>query len=369
MKKPYKSIHKDYELSGIFILITVVIFLAGFVFIWIYRENVLKIYFAVSLVITILSIALVRYIKYELENFTTEIECIIEKILNDEKLDYSSTYQDKLFSKIFSKLIKVYETNNLKSKKIEEEKNQVNELISDISHQIKTPFANVKMYNQLLLGSCDTYSESYTYLNIMNNQINKIDFLIQGLIKLSRLETNIIVLKIGYNFVIDLLASALTNVMIKAEKKNIQLISTCNSDIKAYFDLKWTTEVVFNILDNAIKYSKENSEIRINVSELEDYVRIEIIDKGPGIKEDTISLIFNRFYRGSDVHNIDGLGLGLNLARKIITKEQGYIQVRSKVGYGSNFAVHLLKSKSSFNLLQNCDNKIPNCDKNEISAV
>lgn len=355
MKRHNKIINTDNDLSKIYIIFSIATFLIGFIMICVYSENgnVLKIYSVVSFVFIILLICLVRYVKRQVDNFTTLIEYMIDKILHEEKIDYSCTYQDKLFSKIFSKLIKVNDTNNLKNKKIEEEKNLVNELISDISHQIKTPFANVKIYCQLLLRYCDIYSENYKYLNIMNSQINKIDFLIQGLIKMSRLENNIIILKIEYNSIIDLLASALTNVMMEAEKKNIEIISDCDPDLKAYFDLKWTTEIVFNILDNAIKYSDENSVVKINVTELEDYIRIEVIDKGPGIKEEEISLVFKRFYRGSEVHNIDGLGLGLHLARKIIIKEQGYIHVHSRVGYGSNFAIYLLKSKSSFNLLQN----------------
>lgn len=279
---------------------------------------------------------------YKIKKFNESIESALDAILSGDEIDYADTYKDTMDSKMFSKIFKIYESNSLKNQKMIMESKKIHQLISDISHQVKTPIANIKMYNQLLLR-IEGNEKTAQYLTVMEQQINKLDFLMQGLIKMSRLENNIIKLKVEKNKVIDLLASSVSGVVIEAEKKDINIMSECAEHIQALFDLKWTSEVLFNLLDNAVKYSESGQKILIKVTEQEEYVKIEVIDNGIGISQEELTSIFKRFYRSEQVHQTDGLGLGLNLARRIVSMEHGYIHVKSEIGKGTDFIVHLPK--------------------------
>ncbi|WP_243002707.1 sensor histidine kinase [Lachnotalea glycerini] len=125
-----------------------------------------------------------------------------------------------------------------------------------------------------------------------------------------------------------------------AENKNIEVTVDCNEEIFVCHDEKWTTEALFNILDNAVKYTPSEGKIHISVQQLEMYTKIDISDNGRGIKENHHATIFKRFYR--EESDEDGLGIGLYLAREIISLQGGYIKVTSKLGKGATFSVYLL---------------------------
>ena len=130
----------------------------------------------------------------------------------------------------------------------------------------------------------------------------------------------------------------------KAEKKKIQILTEeVSPSIKAVYDKKWTGEAIYNILDNAIKYSNEGSRIHIQVKEYELFVCMEIRDEGMGIEEEEIPLVFQRFYRGRKVKDEEGVGIGLYLTRQIIEGQKGYIKICSKEKTGSVFSVYLPK--------------------------
>jgi len=160
------------------------------------------------------------------------------------------------------------------------------------------------------------------------------------LIKLSRLESGIITLSPEENSVKDLLTDVIDAVAIKAAKKNITI--TCDlSELSAVFDWKWTAEAIYNIVDNAVKYTPSGGNIRIALMNTELFARIEIQDTGIGISEMDTAKIFQRFYRGRSVSEVEGVGIGLYLARQMIAEENGYMKVKSAVGKGTSFFVYL----------------------------
>ena len=215
------------------------------------------------------------------------------------------------------------------------------ELISDISHQVKTPISNLKMVNATLLEQPMPEEKRRKFLQASSGQLEKLDFLMQAMIKTSRLETGVISLERKVQPIYDTLAAALGGILLNAERKNIHVSVDCPTDIVLAHDRKWTSEALFNILDNAVKYTNADGDIQVSVQSWELYVKIDIIDSGKGIAENRQGMIFKRFYREEEVHDIEGIGIGLYLAREIVTKQGGYIKVTSRVGHGSAFSVFL----------------------------
>ena len=178
----------------------------------------------------------------------------------------------------------------------------------------------------------------------IGRQSAKLDFLIQSLIKASRLENGIVQVSPETSAMDVLLESAALGVLKKAQNRSVTLIMDVPQNLSACFDLKWTAEALYNILDNALKYTPPGGEIRVTAQAYELFCRIDVSDTGIGISEDEIPKIFSRFYRSSAVSQEEGVGIGLYLSREIITLQGGYIKVSSEPGKGSCFSVFLPRS-------------------------
>ncbi|MCM1304071.1 MAG: HAMP domain-containing histidine kinase [Lachnospiraceae bacterium] len=220
-----------------------------------------------------------------------------------------------------------------------DEKEKIKTLIADISHQTKTPISNLSLYSELLLEQ-ELPPEARQYAEAMNEQAGKLNFLIAALVKMSRLETGIFVLKPERNSVDQLLRKVAFEMLPKAEEKGLQLILEQTEDGRfAVFDEKWTEEAVVNIVDNAIKYTEKGS-VTLGICLFELFCCIRVSDTGMGIPEEEQAKIFSRFYRGVAV-GTEGVGIGLYLAREILAGEGGYVKVSSRPGEGSVFSVYL----------------------------
>ena len=214
-------------------------------------------------------------------------------------------------------------------------------LVSDISHQVKTPVSNLKMVTDTLLARPMTDQERTDFLQGIRSQTDKLDFLFQALVKTSRLETGAIRLEKKDALLFDTLAQAMSGIVYGAEQKDIFVTVNCPEDLHLFHDSKWTAEALFNLLDNAVKYTPAGGKITVSVEQWEMYVKLNISDTGKGISERNQASIFRRFYREEEVHDKPGVGIGLYLAREIITRQGGYIKVTSEVGKGSTFSVFL----------------------------
>nr|WP_330424287.1 HAMP domain-containing sensor histidine kinase [Mediterraneibacter gnavus] len=224
---------------------------------------------------------------------------------------------------------------------IAKERADLQELISDISHQVKTPIANLKMINNTLLENEVPPQKQKEFLTAQASQLDKLDFLMQAMIKTSRLETGVISLDKKKQPLYDTLASALGGILLNVEKKQIEVTVNCPEYLAVSHDRKWTSEALFNILDNAVKYTPENGKITVSVECWEFYMKISISDTGKGIPEKHHGAIFKRFYREDDVHDVDGIGIGLYLSREIVTMQGGYIKLTSTPNNGSCFMIFL----------------------------
>ncbi len=249
--------------------------------------------------------------------------------------------EEMIFVKINHRLKRLYDVMLEGRNQVAEERVKLQELISDISHQVKTPIANLKIVNDLLLEQNLPEDKRHELLHATSVQLDKLDFLMQSMIKTSRLETGVFA-PVKTNCTIHgTLATALGSVLLNAEKKRIKITVDCPEDLSVPHDIKWTGEALFNILDNAVKYTTEGGSINVVVAEWEFYTKIDITDNGKGISESHQAEIWGRFYREEEVHDIEGIGIGLYLAREIITLQGGYIKVTSEIGKGSTFSIFL----------------------------
>ncbi len=226
---------------------------------------------------------------------------------------------------------------------IEEEREKIKVLVSDISHQTKTPIANMLLYTQLLEENGELDEQAGNIVFQIEEQTKKLNFLIQFLVKMSRLESGMIEVK-PENTRVDSLLGKL-DFGLAARQKGVFLLVGEASGLWACFDLKWTLEAVSNLVDNAIKYTPEGGTVEISAKEYEMFVRIDIRDTGIGMKEEETAKIFARFYRSPAVRGESGAGIGLYLAREILSREGGYIKVDSHPGQGSLFSVFLPKTR------------------------
>lgn len=249
------------------------------------------------------------------------------------------TFDESVLSAVESKMARYLSSCSVSSEKLNAEKNKINTLISDISHQTKTPVANILLYSQLL-GEHELPGECTVCTEALSVQAEKLDFLIGSLVKASRLETGILSLSLKREGVQTLLHSVIDQIRPKAAAKAIS-IKIGVMDGMALYDPKWTAEAVYNILDNAVKYSPRQSVIEIKTMPYELFLRMDITDQGIGIPEEEQSKIFARFYRSPAAADQEGVGIGLYLAREIISSGGGYIKVSSSPGKGSVFSVFL----------------------------
>ena len=284
---------------------------------------------------------LLVFIRRKLTLFSDTLCKLLDDMMSSDQEPPQYAEEENLFYKIQHRLSRLYEVLRESKSKIAKEREALQEMISDISHQVKTPIANLKMIDATLLEQTMSQEKQREFLLAIDDQLDKLTFLMQAMIKTSRLETGIISLEPNVQPLYDTLAGALGGVLLNAEKKHIEITVDCPETVSAAHDRKWTTEALFNILDNAVKYTPEGGKIHVAVACWEMYVKIDISDTGIGIPEQHQGTIFKRFYREDSVHDAPGIGIGLYLTREIITKQAGFIRVSSKVGTGSTFSVFL----------------------------
>lgn len=291
--------------------------------------------------VVIAAFAFWKYIqlKYDVYEYTQKLDDAINRMLENEELE-TVFYKDDLWGKIYERLVRLSHLYVHKNLEISEEKDKLKEFVSDISHQTKTPIANIKLYLEMMEDETDS-NRKQEYLKKMNGQVDKLDFLLQSMVKMSRLETGTIKIQKQNTPLADTLAMAISNVVIKAEKKKIKIDVQYDEQLEINHDKKWTAEAIFNILDNAVKYTEEGGTIHIVVCRQELFTKISIEDTGKGIALERQAAVFTRFYREPEVHDKDGIGIGLYLAREILTLQNGYIEVHSQVGQGSTFLIYL----------------------------
>jgi len=309
-----------------------------------------KMVIGIILAILVISAAIIlstyKYMRKQYIAFTEEMCEYVDQLISDSTLDEHALdkillEEETLGSKIQMKLKQLADVTNATKRKNVEQKKQMQEMVSDISHQLKTPIANITMYNDTILNHDLPKEKIVECLGIMQNQVENLDFLVKSLMKMSRLENNIITLKKEQGNLYDSIMEVVASVTLQVEKKKLMLFMDCKNPYPLFYDEKWTIEAIFNVVDNAVKYTPEGGKIDIHVERLEMFTKICVGDNGIGIALEHRNDIFKRFFRESKVHREEGVGIGLYLTREILTQQGGYVKVASKEGSGSLFSLYL----------------------------
>lgn len=257
---------------------------------------------------------------------------------------------DTGISELESAMWRFLNDSQLSSVQLAEQKQRIQSLISDISHQTVTPIANIKIYAELLgeqqekwkAGDSSVKEDIAEEIEAVIDQVDKLDFLIGSLVKLSRLENGILELEPKRCCIREVLSAINRQFQPKAQQKGITLVID-DSGKEAEFDLKWTIEAVGNIVDNAIKYTPKGGTVSLHVVLYSMFLRLDVADTGIGIAEQEQASVFTRFYRSRKAAEQPGVGIGLYFAREVLRRERGYIKVSSEPDKGSVFSVFLYR--------------------------
>lgn len=297
------------------------------------------------LLILAVACAAAGYVIYEKRRIYRDIDRLLDCVLDQEEIVCSEVKEGE-FSALVSKIGRIQQMLGRQVERAREEKEQVKSLVSNMSHQLKTPLANLSIYTDILDDPKLGDKKRQEMNGKMKRQIEKLDWIIGSLMKMVKLEQDVIVFEAQDLPIRQTILEAIDAVYEKVEKRRLRIISESYEDMRLYHNRKWTVEGFVNILENAVKYTKSGGTIQIRVHPYEMYTEIQFIDDGCGIHEDEIPHIFKRFYRGREAGNIEGSGIGLYLSSLIFEKEKGYMTVKSEYGEGSCFLV----------FLQNCKN-------------
>lgn len=301
--------------------------------------NNLIVFVGIIILIILIMCNLMKYVFNKLDKVSKNVECIIHGKYNI-KDDFK---EEGIFNIIHSDLNKLSKSINIKIKNLDKEKENIKELVTDISHQLKTPLASLKLYNSLLLEEDLEEEDRTEFLKTSGMSINKLQSLIESLVNISRLETSMISIKKENKNIKATIIKAIESVKPKAINKFISINLNDFDDKIVPHDSKWTEECIFNILDNAVKYTNLKGKIDIYVQDAINFIRIDIKDNGIGIDKNEFNNIFKRFYRSEEVQDLEGSGVGLYLSRKILESQGGNIIVSSQKGEGSKFSLFLTK--------------------------
>lgn len=265
-----------------------------------------------------------------------------------QREDYSFAEEEASLSELYDPqfadcVVKLGQNLALKTRQLAEEKDQTKALVTDISHQLKTPISALKTCFAMSLES--EGEEQAGFLMACRRQIERLERLMEALIQVARMEQGMIRVQPVETSLTEILVEAVNIVYHKAKDKEIQFDTESieGQEYRVTADSKWSAEAIANLLDNAVKYSPVGSRIRIRVQKLYSFVEIAVEDEGIGIPKEEQTLIFRRFYRGksTSVKKEDGWGIGLYLSRKILEEESGSLFMRQGRERGSVFIVHL----------------------------
>lgn len=248
-------------------------------------------------------------------------------------------YNESMLSKVEAEMVRFLNSSILSARNTRQDRDRIQSLLSDISHQTKTPISNILLFAELL-EEMELPKDGQVAVKALKDQAGKLRFLIQALVKISRLEQGVVEVIPGRNPLQGVMERVFTQIRPKAEEKGVALALEA-SELWAVFDPKWTEEALYNLADNGVKYTPPGGKVTISARAFEMFVRIDVSDTGMGIAEEEQSRIFSRFYRSADAADQEGVGVGLFLAREIISREGGYIRVESARGKGSLFSIYL----------------------------
>lgn len=264
-------------------------------------------------------------------------------------------YDESMLSAVEARFARYLSASAISAARVREEKKAVQALIGDISHQTKTPLANIQLYAQLLSEQPLT-EQGRVCVEALDGQTEKLQSLLDALVKTSRLETGVLTLHPAPADLAPTVRRAAAQYQRAAAEKGIALAVDLPEELPTVFDAKWTEEALCNLLDNAMKYTPNGGCVTVTGAVYELFARVDVTDTGCGLEEAEQAKIFGRFYRCASSAQTQGVGIGLYLTREILSREGGYIKVASREGQGSTFSVFLPReAKNAANVTKPLD--------------
>ena len=291
----------------------------------------------VAVAVLLLALAVVIYDRWHTARTIRRLDEMLTAAMDGSFSEQN--FDESRLSALESRLARYLAASALSERNVREQKDQISALISDISHQTKTPVANLQLYAQLLSEQPLT-PQGRDCAAALSAQADKLQSLIEALVKTSRLETGILALHPQSGEIAPVIERAVAQYGPKAVEKGITLTAR-QTEGSAVFDPKWTEEAVCNLLDNAVKYTPSGGTVTVEVKNYELFSAIRVADTGPGISEAEQAKIFGRFYRAPGAYQAEGVGIGLYLTRQIAEKQGGYVKVESTPGTGSTFSLYI----------------------------
>ena len=289
------------------------------------------------LLVVVIAAALVLWYRHRTKRTMQALEKMLDDAIRGTFTE--ECFDESMRSAVESQLAQYLQSSAISARNLQSEKDKIKSLIADISHQTKLPIANVLLYTQLLAEQ-DLPQDCRSYIAALESQAEKLQMLIEALVKTSRLETGIIALNPQRSTLEPVLQAAAMQLQPKADANGIDLtLGDCGGD--AVFDPKWTEEAVFNLLDNAVKYTPRGGTVTVATRLYPLFACITVTDTGPGIPESQQPKVFQRFYRGPQNQSADGVGIGLYLVRQIAEGQGGYVKVSSPPEGGAMFSLFL----------------------------
>lgn len=261
------------------------------------------------------------------DDLLESLTLLIESLVDTRAVAPFPEEEDTLLSRLQNQLLKLRAILKSHLEQVDQEKGYIQSLVSDIAHQVKTPVATARAYCELLREDGISDSERQNRLDALQNALDKLTFLTESLIQLSRMESGLIHLSPTPVDLGDLLLEAIKQIYPRAREKSLELNYTPGALQAVRADDRWTAEAIANLLDNAVKYTPARGQITISSSLLPSYVRLDIFSTSVPIPEEEQAQVFARFFRGSASAGQEGVGIGLYLAREIMTHQQGFIRL------------------------------------------
>ncbi len=278
-------------------------------------------------------LCLLAYLLHRLDDayisrIVADLSSLVDVLTELEEREVFPGEEDTLLSKLQSKVIKLAHILKHENKAAEREQENTKELVSDISHQLKTPISNLKMYSSFLEDDGLSEERRQEYVGIIRLSVDRLDFLAENLIKISRLESGLIRLNMRSQSLSETVLKAVKDIYPKAKKKGVEIAYQQEGELAPCHDRNWTAEAVFNLLDNGVKYAREGGRVVLAIRQLGTFVEVSVEDENGAISEGERAKIFTRFYRGENSRNQEGIGVGLYLSREIVVRQGGYMNLR-----------------------------------------
>lgn len=227
------------------------------------------------------------------------------------------------------------------------EKQFLKNTISDISHQLKTPLAALNIYNGLLQGEAAGNPEILEFVTLSEQELDRIEVLVQNLLKITKLDAGSIVIEKNMENVADMMKDVELHFAYRAKQEEKQIILSGADEISFFCDRDWMMEAIDNMVKNALDHTEKGDFVWIEWRQLSSAVQIKVKDNGSGIHPEDLYHIFKRFYRSRFSKDTQGIGLGLPLAKAIIEAHNGTIEVDSELGRGTTFVINILNRNGS----------------------